>query len=220
MKLGTLIAVFLLIGSLTVGSQPASAAQKRHKALTNPALATKKAPATYKVKFQTTKGTFVVKVAREWAPLGADRFYNLVKIGFYDDIALFRVIKGFMAQFGIHGDPAVSRVWKQAQIKDDPVKSTNIKGRITFATAGPNTRTTQLFINFGNNKNLDGMGFSPFGKISGDGMSVVDAIHNGYGEGAPRGTGPSQGLIQQQGNAYLKAKFPNLDYIKTARLVE
>ena len=196
---------------------PAAAA---NPALLDPSKATEQAPASYKVEFETTAGDFEVEVTREWSPRGADRFYNLVKVGYYDGCAFFRVIKGFMGQFGLHGDPKITSVWRNARIDDDPVKQSNTRGMITFATAGPDTRTTQLFINFGNNKNLDGMGFSPFGKISGDGMSVVDAIHNGYGEGAPRGTGPSQGLIQQQGNAYLKAKFPNLDYIKTARLVE
>lgn len=183
-------------------------------ALQDPTKATLTAPATYKAKFATTKGDFEVEVTREWAPNGADRFYNLVKLGFYKDIAMFRVIPGFMAQFGIHGDPAVSAIWRNARIADDPVKASNTRGMITFATAGPNTRTSQLFINFGDNTQLDGMGFAPFGKVVGDGMKVVDAIFSGYGEGAPRGKGPLQGRVQQEGNRYLKADFPEMDYIK------
>ncbi|HWH67913.1 MAG TPA: peptidylprolyl isomerase, partial [Candidatus Sulfotelmatobacter sp.] len=144
--------------------------------------------------------------------------YNLVRSGFFKDVAFFRVIPGFMCQFGIHGDPSVSAKWRSAKIPDDPVKGSNTRGTITFATAGPNTRTTQLFINFADNSNLDGMGFSPFGKVT-EGMDVVDKIYSGYGEGAPRGHGPDQGRIQMEGNAYLKKDFPNLDYIKAATIV-
>ncbi len=174
--------------------------------------------ATYKVKFKTTKGDFVVTVTRTWAPLGAARFEELVTTGFFKDIAVFRVVDGFMAQFGIHGDPAVSAKWRDNKIKDDPVTQSNSRGMVTFATSGPNTRTTQLFINFGNNNRLDGMGFSPFGTVS-EGMEVVDQLYKGYGEGAPRGQGPDQGRMQQEGNAYLKKDFPNLDYILSAELL-
>ncbi len=170
------------------------------------------------VKFETTKGDILIDVTRSWAPEGADRFYNLVSIGYYDDIAFFRVIDGFMAQFGIHGDPAVARVWKEAQIQDDPVSQSNTEGMLTFATAGPNTRTTQLFMNFGDNSNLNGMGFAPFGKLRS--MDVLNKINSEYGEGAPRGRGPHQGRVQSQGNTYLKASFPNLDYITKATIVE
>ncbi len=187
--------------------------------VSDPSSLTEKAPDTFKVKFDTTKGAFTVEVTRAWAPNGADRFYNMVKGGFFKDIALFRVIPGFMCQFGIHGDPTISAAWRDAKIQDDPVKGSNTRGTITFATAGPNTRTTQLFINFGDNVRLDGMGFSPFGKVTGDGMSVVDKINGEYGEGAPMGRGPNQGLVQQQGNTYLKKDFPNLDYIKSATIV-
>ncbi len=185
--------------------------------LSNPASLTEKAPATYKVKFDTSKGTFVVEVHRDWAPNGADRFYNLVKNGFYNDARFFRVISGFMVQFGINGDPKLSQVWRDANIKDDPVKASNKRGNITFATAGPDTRTTQVFINFGNNAGLDDQGFAPFGQVI-SGMEVVDALYAEYGEGAPRGDGPDQGLVQSQGNAYLKKGFPKLDYIKTATI--
>ena len=184
----------------------------------DPAKLTEKAPDTFKAEFDTTKGKFTVEVTRALSPNGADRFYNLVRSGYFKDLAFFRVIPGFMCQFGIPGDPAVAAKWRQANITDDPVKGSNTRGAITFATAGPGTRTTQLFINFADNANLDGMGFSPFGKVS-EGMDVVDKINGEYGEGAPGGRGPNQGRVQQEGNAYLKKSFPNLDYIKTATIL-
>ena len=184
----------------------------------DPAKLTAKAPESFKVKFETTKGNFTVEVTRSLAPNGADRFYNLVRSGYFKDLTFFRVISGFMCQFGIHGDPKVSAAWRSAQIPDDPVKASNTRGAITFATAGPNTRTTQLFINFGDNANLDKMGFSPFGKVV-EGMDVVDKIHSEYGEGAPSGRGPRQDRVQSEGNAYLKKDFPNLDYIKSASVL-
>src|SRR6201996_3969297 len=176
------------------------------QSLTTPAALTAQAPADYKVKFDTSKGVFVVDVHRDWAPQGADRFYNLVKNGFYDNARFFRVISGFMVQFGINGDPKVSAVWHDANIKDDPVRQTNQRGTISFATAGPNTRTTQVFINFADNRALDRMGFAPFGKVV-SGMDVVDALYSGYGEGAPSGNGPDQGRVQSLGNAYLTQNF-------------
>ena len=186
--------------------------------LSNPAALREQAPATYKARFDTTKGAFVIEVTRAWAPKGADRFYNLVKSGFYDNARFFRVISGFMVQFGINGNPQISKVWRDANIKDDPVKASNKRGMITFATAGPDTRTTQVFVNFGNNAGLDDQGFAPFGQVI-SGMEVVDALYAEYGEGAPQGAGPDQGLVQSQGNAYLKKDFPKLDYIKTATIV-
>jgi len=188
-------------------------------ALLNPALATAKAPEQFKVKFETTKGDVVLQVNRSWAPRGADRFYNLVRIGYYNDAAFFRVIDGFMAQFGIHGDPKVNEKWEPARISDDPVKESNLRGAVSFATGGPDTRTTQLFINYGDNHQLDQSGFAPFAKVV-QGMEVVDAFCKDYGEGAPRGGGPSQELIQSQGNSYLRAQFPKLDYIKRASVVK
>ena len=187
----------------------------------NPKKATETAPDTYEVLFETTQGNIVIEVQRSWAPLGADRFYNLVKMGYFTDVAFFRAIKGFMTQFGIHGDPKVAQMWRNARIQDDPVTQSNMRGYITFATSGKHSRTTQLFINTNDNNNLDAMGFSPFGKVSetkGGGMKVMDALFMGYGEGAPRGRGPNQMYIQQKGNEYLKEKFPKLDYIKKARL--
>lgn len=187
-------------------------------AFADPSKLTEKAPETFKALFDTTKGKFTVEVTRSHAPNGADRFYNLVRSGYFTDVAFFRVIPGFMCQFGIHGDPKVSAAWREARITDDPVKSGNARGAITFATAGPNTRTSQLFINFANNNGLDSQGFASFGKVV-EGMDVVDKINSEYGEGAPRGRGPSQGRIQAEGNAYLKKDFPNLDYIKSAAIV-
>ncbi|HEY3224170.1 MAG TPA: peptidylprolyl isomerase [Pseudolabrys sp.] len=185
--------------------------------LSNPAALREQAPATYKVRFETTKGAFVVEVTRAWAPRGADRFYNLVKNGFYDNVRFFRVISGFMVQFGINGDPAIMANWRTAQIPDDPVTQSNTRGTITFATAGANTRTSQVFINFTDNARLDQSGFAPFGKVV-SGMDVVDSLNAEYGEGAPRGRGPDQSRLQSEGNAYLAKEFPRMDYIKKATI--
>lgn len=184
-------------------------------AYANPAKLTAKAPATFEAQFNTTKGKFIVKVTRALAPHGADRFYNLVRSGYFTDVAFFRVVPGFMCQFGISGNPKIAAKWRNATIPDDPVKGSNTRGTITFATAGPNTRTTQLFINYADNSRLDGQGFAPFGKVI-KGMDVVDNIYSGYGDGPPFGHGPNQTLIQTEGNAYLKRDFPKLDYIKSA----
>jgi peptidyl-prolyl cis-trans isomerase A (cyclophilin A) len=186
--------------------------------LTNPSALRETAPATFKARFETSKGAFVVDVNREWAPNGADRFYNLVKNGFFDGTRFFRVLDDFMAQFGINGDPKVSSIWREARIKDDPVRISNKRTFVTFATAGPNTRTTQVFISFSDNSNLDSQGFAPFGQVV-SGMKVVDSLYNGYGEGAPGGRGPDQGRVQKEGNAYLASAFPNLDYVKKATIV-
>jgi peptidyl-prolyl cis-trans isomerase A (cyclophilin A) len=195
----------------------ASAAPAWSQGLTNPAALNEQAPATYKAKFDTSKGAFVVEVHRDWAPLGADRFYNLVKNGFYDNSRFFRVISGFMVQFGIHADPKLSAQWRSARINDDPVKQSNQRGMITFATSGPNSRTTQVFINYGSNGGLDRQGFAPFGQVV-SGMNVVDGLFSGYGEGAPGGGGPEQGRIQAEGNTYLIKEFSQLDYIKKATI--
>ena len=175
-------------------------------------------PSQYTVELDTTKGVIVIEVRRDWAPNGADRFYELVQNGYFTDVAFFRVVGGFMAQAGISGDPAVNAVWREKRIQDDPVKASNMRGTITFATSGPDSRTTQFFINFSDNSRLDGMGFAPIGKVKD--MAPVDALYDGYGEGAPRGRGPSQGQMQTEGNPYLKANFPKLDYIKSARIIE
>jgi peptidyl-prolyl cis-trans isomerase A (cyclophilin A) len=187
--------------------------------LKNPASLKEQAPATYKVRFDTSAGVFVVQVTRDWAPLGADRFYNLVKNGFYDEARFFRAINGFMVQFGINADPAISAVWRNARIGVDPVKQGSKPMRIVYAMGGtPDTRTTQVFINFvDNSASLDKLGFAAFGDVV-EGQDVVRRIYTGYGEGAPRGQGPEQGRIQMEGNAYLNKEFPKLDYIKKATI--
>ncbi|MDR1989768.1 MAG: peptidylprolyl isomerase [Acidobacteriaceae bacterium] len=180
--------------------------------LRNPAGLTEQAPAVYKANFDTSKGAFVIEVHRDWAPLGADRFYNLVKNGFYDDTRFFRVIPGFMVQWGMNGNSAVTRAWKSAQLKDDPVKQSNKAGYVSFAALGsPNSRTTQVFINFADNARLDGMRFAPFGRVT-SGMDVVNKLNGQYREQ------PDQGQIEAQGNVYLNKSFPKLDYIKTATI--
>ena len=175
------------------------------------------APDVYKVKFETSKGDFVVQVNKEWAPIGAERFFQLVQSGFYDKARFFRVVPRFMVQFGINADPKVSMLWQNMVISDDPVKQSNTRGKITFATRGANTRTTQVFINFADNARLDNSGFSPFGEVL-SGMEVVDSLYSGYGEVAPRGNGPRSELMQTQGNEYLERDFPRLDYIKKATI--
>ncbi|MGM0574582.1 MAG: peptidylprolyl isomerase [Myxococcota bacterium] len=192
---------------------------ERHPGLLDPSKATEEAPEQYRVTFDTTAGPFTVEVHREWAPKAADRFWNLVEVGYYDGVALFRIVEGFMAQFGIHGDPEINKAWRAARIEDDARNPdvSNERGTVTFASAGPDTRTTQIFINFANNARLDAMGFTPFGEVV-EGMDNVDSIYAGYGEGQPRGKGPDQGRLQQEGNAYLKEEYPKLDYIETARV--
>ena len=218
------LAMVLIITACSASDQAPPAAETP---VTPPAAATattpdETAPATYKVLFSTSKGDFTIDVTRDWAPKGADRFYTLVRSGFYDNVRFFRVIRTpqpFMAQFGISGDPAVARKWSEAIIEDDPVKESNTRGMISFATAGPNTRTTQVFINYADNSRLNESGFSPFGRVT-TGMDVVDRLYADYGEGAPGGNGPDQFRIETEGNAYLTKDFPMLDYVMTARIVE
>lgn len=175
-------------------------------------------PDVYKVNLDTSKGAVVIEVHRDWAPLGADHFYELVKSGYYDGARFFRVLPGFMAQFGIAADPKLTAKWKNANLQDEPVKQSNTRGMVTYAKSSlPNSRTTQLFINTGNNGRLDSDGFSPFGQVV-TGMEIVDQLYNGYGEGAPQGRGPDQSQIEEQGNAYLEKDFPMLDYIKKATI--
>jgi len=196
-----MIRIASLLLALTV------AAPAYSQSLGNPAALKEQAPPVYKVEFDTSKGPFVVEVHRDWAPNGADRFYNLVKNGFYDNTRFFRVIEGFMAQFGVNGDPKVSAVWRESRIKDDPVKVSNKRTFVTFATAGPNTRTTQIFISYGDNSNLDSQGFSPFGQVV-SGMKVVDSLYSGYGEGAPGGRGPIRPASSLKETLILPAHFP------------
>jgi len=222
MKTIALTALAAIALAFTAGAQDKTGEKKAAKPagpdFTDPSKLTEKAPERFKVKFETTKGAFTIEVIRAQAPLGADRFYNMVRSGYFKDIAFFRVISGFMCQFGIHGDPKVSAAWRNARILDDPVKASNTRGAVTFAMGGPDTRTTQIFINFGDNARLDAMGFPSFGKVT-EGMDVVDKINSEYGEGYPRGRGPDQSRVQMEGNAYLKKDFPNLDYIKSATIL-
>ena len=173
------------------------------------------APDVFQVKFECSNGTFVVECDRSWAPHGADRVHELVEAGFYDAARFFRVVvnpRPFVVQFGLPADPAVAKRWSNAVIPDDPVTQSNSPGTVTFATRGPKTRTTQLFINLGDNSFLDSQGFSPFGRIV-EGSDVVTSINGEYGER------PDQGRIQSMGNAYLEREFPNMDYIKTATVI-
>lgn len=211
--------LFMLAGAILVGCPKEEEAPAPSEPTANEASQGKDGvPSQYTVELDTTKGVIVIEVRRDWAPNGADRFYELVQNGYFTDVAFFRVVGGFMAQAGISGDPAVNAVWREKRIPDDPVKASNMRGTITFATSGPDSRTTQFFINFSDNSRLDGMGFAPIGKVKD--MAPVDALYDGYGEGAPRGRGPSQGQMQTEGNRYLKANFPKLDYIKSARIIE
>jgi peptidyl-prolyl cis-trans isomerase A (cyclophilin A) len=174
-------------------------------------------PDTYRAIFETSKGRFVVEVTKSWAPEGAERFYRLIEQKFYDNARFFRVVPKFVVQFGINGDPKVSARWRNLTIADDPLKQSNKRGTITFATSGPNTRTTQVFINLNDNERLDKSGFAPFGQVV-EGMDVVDQFFAIYRDGPPLGTGPDQTLIETRGNDYLETRFPRLDYITTARV--
>ena len=209
MTLRSFAAITVAVATATAGLSAQAGTAKPN--MRNPAALKEQAPDTYKAKFDTSAGTFVVQVHRDWAPLGADRFYNLVKSGFYDDIRFHRVISNFMVQFGINGVPSVVAIWRNQRLKDDPVKQSNKRGYITFATAGPNTRTTQVFINYKDNAFLDGQGFAPFGEVV-EGMDVVGKLYAQYAGK------PADGFLQieSEGNPFLKKSFPKLDYIKTA----
>ena len=189
-------------------------------ALTNPELAKETAPAAYRCSFETSKGSFVVQVTRDWAPNGADRFYNLCKIGYFDNAKFFRNIEGFMVQFGMSAYPAATKVWQESTIKDDPVVQSNKPLYVTFAKTGaPDSRSTQIFINHGDNANLDAMGFAPIGQVV-EGADVVGKLFTGYGEGAPRGRGPNQAILAEFGDVYLEQAFPKLDRITKTTLTE
>jgi peptidyl-prolyl cis-trans isomerase A (cyclophilin A) len=202
----------------TAAKTPAESAHNYVKELLSPAKLKEKAPETYKVKFDTTRGEFTITVTRAWAPLEADRFYNLVKHHFYDNAAFFRVVPNFVVQFGISANPAVNSAWEHVTMKDDPPAQTNKRGTITFAQTGnPNSRGTQVFINLKDNARLDRMaqGFAPFGVVDGNGMNVVEMMYDGYGDSA----GPDQDQLQKQGDPYLRKGWPKLDHIKSATLV-
>lgn len=176
------------------------------------------APPKFRARFETSKGDFTIEVVRDWSPKGADRFYELVKGGFYDDNRFFRVLPGFVVQFGLKGDPATDMKWRDSRIDDDPPLQSNTPASVVFATSGPNSRTTQVFINLGRNDQLDPQGFTPFGRVV-EGMSVVAELYAGYGEGFPNGNGPDQNRIVREGNAYLNRDFPRLDFIKKASVL-
>jgi peptidyl-prolyl cis-trans isomerase A (cyclophilin A) len=175
------------------------------------------APDVFRVRFETTRGSFVVEAHRAWAPLGVDRFHYLVRNGFYDGTRFFRVLNGFMAQFGINGDPRITASWRDRKIIDDPPKQSNVRGAVSFASAGPQSRTTQLFINFRDNVGLD-KDYPPIGKVV-EGMAAVDSLWKGYGEGAPMGNGPEQERVMTEGERYLSKEFPKLDEVKAARII-
>jgi peptidyl-prolyl cis-trans isomerase A (cyclophilin A) len=182
-------------------------------ALLHPTRLTRKAPRVFHVTFHTTKGDFVLTVHRDWAPKGADRLYDLAKSHFFDGAKFFRVVPGFVVQFGISPEPAVSTAWRDATIPDDAVKAHNVRGAVSFAAAGPNTRTTQIFVNLGNNRRLDGLGFAPVGSVT-SGMGVVDRLYSGYGEQPTA----RQAEMQLEGNAWLEKHYPKLDAIKSTSI--
>ncbi len=177
------------------------------------------APAEYGVRLETTKGDILIRVHRDWAPLAADRFYNLVKAGFYDGMAFHRVLDNFVAEWGIHGDPWVNAAWRQAEMLDEPVRQSNTRGRVSFSKNRPNSRTVQVFINLKDNSSLDGEGFSPFGEVV-EGLDVADSLYSEYGDGPPRGEGVYQAMAIAKGDEYLEAEFPLLDRINQAVLLE
>ena len=212
--------VVLVVSAIAAAQTPAAKPAPKPAAasrLLNPAAITGKAPELFKAKLDTSKGAIVIEVHREWAPIGADRFYNLVRNGFYNNVRFFRVLQGFMAQFGMNGTPAIQKAWTASAVnlKDDPVKQSNKRGYVTFANAGPNSRSTQLFINLVDNTFLDpdAMHFAPFGQVV-EGMEVADMLYSGYG----RTNVPDQQSITSEGNAYLNKEYPKLDYIKTATI--
>ncbi|MDA1081559.1 MAG: peptidylprolyl isomerase [Gemmatimonadetes bacterium] len=176
-------------------------------------------PDSFDVGLYTTKGAITVRLRRAWAPKGSDRVWHAVQARYYDGVRFYRVIPGFMAQFGFHGDPAVTRAWDPYLLPDEPAKQSNARGTLTFANRGRNTRNVQLFINTANNESLDRLGFAPVGSVL-TGLSVADSLYAGYGEGAPSGDGPDQGRIASQGNAYLTRLFPKLDGIDSVRVIQ
>jgi len=177
------------------------------------------APESFRVRFETNVGNFVVEAHRSWAPVGADRFHALVEAGFYNDTRFYRVIDGFMAQFGLSGNPRINYVWRSQVLLDDGVRQSNTRGKLSFATAGPNTRTTELFVNFVDNSRLDPLGFAPFAEVV-EGMETVDLIYSGYGEGPPAGSGPYAAMIHARGNEYLDEEFPELTRIIRAQVID
>jgi peptidyl-prolyl cis-trans isomerase A (cyclophilin A) len=213
--------LFLLVPLLTAcgGDAPQEAEGPPPNPLLQPGRFVERAPDDFSVRLETTKGNVVIQVTREWAPLGADRFYNLVKAGYYEDVTFHRVMPGFMAEFGIHPDPWVNVAWRQATLQDEPVRKPNTRGRVSFSKSGPDTRTVQVFINTDENRSLDGQGFSPFGEVT-EGMEVVEALYSDYGDSPTRGgEGVYQAMAIAKGDEYLREEFPLLDRIERAVLL-
>lgn len=218
----TTLRLRLLLLPLLLGACGGEAPPEEAAPPTNPLLQPRNyretAPDQYRVRLETTKGDIVIDVTREWAPLAADRFYNLVKAGYYDGIAFHRVMPDFVAEFGIHGDPWVNAAWRQALMADEPVRQSNTRGRVTFSKNTPNSRTVQVFINLKDNPGLDEQGFSPFGEVV-SGMDVAESLYSEYGDGPPRGQGVYQAMAIARGDEYLNEEFPLLDRIQTAEVV-
>lgn len=217
----TVVLSLLLVAAACGGGEGADAAAASDDPLLDPEseAMNRRAPDVYRVVFETSEGPVTVEVHRSWAPRGADRLYNLARNGFFEGGRFFRVIEGFVAQFGLSGRPEVDRTWRGEPIRDDSVRRSNVRGTLTFASAGADTRTTQLFFNLADNSRLDGMGFAPVGEVV-EGMANVDSLYAGYGDGPPRGEGPSQGRILEEGNAYLAEEYPELDSIRSVRVLE
>lgn len=206
------LSLLVLVVACGGGSDADSSETVARSPLLRPNRYTETAPEVYRVRLETTAGDVVIRVHRSWAPLGADRFYNLAKGGFYTDARVYRVVDGFMAQFGQNGDPYVNQAWKAEYLVDDPVVESNTRGRIAFAKSGRHSRTTEVFISYKDNSSLDAQDFAPFGEVI-EGMEAVDAFHSGYGDGPPRGDGPYQAMVEARGNDYLDADFPELTKI-------
>ena len=212
---------FLLFASVVVlgacSAQDNSDARGTPNPLLQPSRFAATAPERFRVRFETSEGEFVVAARRDWAPLGVDRFYNLVRGGFFDDSRVYRAVDGFVAQFGLNGDPYVNQAWKTEFLVDDPVTQTNRRGTVTFAKGGRHSRTTEIFVNLRDNPQLDENGFAPIGEVV-EGLEVADAFYTAYGDGPPRGEGPYQAMVEARGNAYLDADFPELTRIERATL--
>ncbi|MEO6443661.1 MAG: peptidylprolyl isomerase [Gemmatimonadaceae bacterium] len=213
----TVISVLAVTALLAVAACGGEAKPGSESALP-PASEDSRAPDVFRVHFETSKGSFVLQAHRRWAPRGVDRLHQLVTSGFFDNTRFFRAVSGFMVQFGVHGDPAVNSAWEKLNIRDDSVTQSNQRGTMSFAMGGPDTRTTQVFINLVDNTPLNGMGFAPVGVVV-EGMDVVDSLYTGYGDGPPAGFGPDQMRIMSEGNAYLEREYPRLDFIRSARIV-
>jgi peptidyl-prolyl cis-trans isomerase A (cyclophilin A) len=212
-------AIGIVALSAAIFSSCASAQAVNRSALLNKSTSAEPAPEVFRVRFETSRGAFVMEAHRSWSPFGVDRFYYLVRRGFYDGTRFYRVLDRFIAQFGISGDPQISAAWEERLMPDDSVKhQTNLRGRVSFASFGPHTRTTQLFINYRDNASID-RDYAPIAEVV-KGMNVISSLWKGYGDAPPRGAGPRPARIFAEGEAYLAKEFPKLDYVKTARVAK